>query len=71
MGVEGSGPTTPRQPGFAVKVPQSMRPHRGNKGEREGTDDDEAKRKAEQIVDGHSVELWQEARKVETFPRKK
>lgn len=37
----------------------------------EGTDDDEAKRKAEQIVDGHSVELWQEARKVETFPRKK
>jgi hypothetical protein len=37
----------------------------------EGADDEEARRKAKQIVDGHDVELWQEARKVNTFPRKK
>ena len=32
--------------------------------------DDEAKRCAEQLVDGHAIELWQEARKVATFQPK-
>ena len=31
--------------------------------------DDEAKRCAEQLVDGHAIELWQEARRVATFLR--
>ena len=30
-------------------------------------DDTEAKRLAKQLVDGHAVELWQEARMVERF----
>ena len=30
-------------------------------------DDEEAKRCAKRLVDGHAVELWQEARKVATF----
>ena len=29
-----------------------------------GQDDEEAKRLAEQLVDGHAVELWQEARMI-------
>lgn len=29
--------------------------------------DDEAKRLAKQLVDGHAVELWQEARMIERF----
>jgi hypothetical protein len=33
-------------------------------------DDDEAKQRAEQLVDGHDVELWQLDRKVTTFQRK-
>jgi hypothetical protein len=37
----------------------------------QGADDEEAKRLAKQLVDGHAVELWQEARKVETFPPKR
>jgi hypothetical protein len=32
--------------------------------------DTEAKRCAEHLVDGHAVELWQEARRVATFPPK-
>ena len=31
------------------------------------SNDDEAKRSAEQLVDGHAIELWQEARHVATF----
>jgi len=31
------------------------------------SDDTEAKRLAQQLVDGHAVELWQEARMVERF----
>jgi hypothetical protein len=30
-------------------------------------DDEEAKRFAEQMVDGHAIELWQEARMIATF----
>jgi hypothetical protein len=30
-------------------------------------DDEQAKRHAEQLVDGHVVELWQEARKIAEF----
>jgi len=30
-------------------------------------DDEQAKRRAEQLVDGHAVELWQEARKIAEF----
>ena len=30
-------------------------------------EDEEAKRCAEQMVDGHAIELWQETRKVATF----
>ena len=33
-------------------------------------DDDEAKRLAKQLVDGHAVELWHEARMVERFEPK-
>ena len=29
--------------------------------------DEEAKRRARQLVDGHAIELWQEARMIETF----
>jgi hypothetical protein len=29
--------------------------------------DEEAKEQAKQLVDGHAVELWQEARKIATF----
>jgi hypothetical protein len=29
--------------------------------------DEEAKLRAKQLVDGHAVELWQEARRVATF----
>ena len=29
--------------------------------------DEEAKRWARQLVDGHAIELWQEARMIETF----
>jgi hypothetical protein len=36
----------------------------------ECADDDEAKKQAEQLVDGHDVELWQRARKIATFDRK-
>ena len=32
--------------------------------------DDEAKRGAERLVDGHAIELWQEARRVATFQPK-
>lgn len=32
--------------------------------------DEEAKRRAEQLVDVHDVELWQQARKIATFPHK-
>jgi len=30
-------------------------------------DDEEAKRRVQQLVDGHAIELWQEARKVASF----
>lgn len=30
-------------------------------------DDEEAKRRAKRLVDGHAVELWQQARKVARF----
>ena len=33
-------------------------------------DDETAKEQAEQLVDGHDVELWQRARKVAKFERK-
>ena len=33
-------------------------------------DDEEAKRLAKQLVDGHDVELWQGTRMVATFPQK-
>ena len=33
-------------------------------------DDEEAKRLAKQLVDGHDVELWQGTRMVATFPHK-
>ena len=33
------------------------------------TNDEEAKRYVRALVDGHSIELWQEARKVATFMR--
>lgn len=32
--------------------------------------EEEAKRRAELLVDGHAVELWQEARKIATFEPK-
>jgi hypothetical protein len=34
-------------------------------------DDQEAKRRAKRLVDGHAVELWQQARKVEQFEPEK
>ena len=34
-------------------------------------DDEEAKRCAERLVDGHAVELWQQARKIERFDPEK
>jgi hypothetical protein len=34
-------------------------------------DDEEAKRRAKRLVDGHAVELWQQARKIERFEPKK
>jgi hypothetical protein len=34
-------------------------------------DDEEAKRCAKRLVDGHDVELWQEARRVATFEHKR
>jgi hypothetical protein len=33
-------------------------------------DDDEAKRCARQLADGHAIELWQEARMIATFEPK-
>lgn len=33
-------------------------------------DDEEAKQQAEQLVDGHDVELWQRDRKIAVFVRK-
>jgi hypothetical protein len=36
----------------------------------ECADDEEATRKAEQLVDGHDVELWQRARKIAKFEHK-
>jgi hypothetical protein len=36
----------------------------------ECADDDEARERAKQLVDGHDVELWQRDRKVATFERK-
>jgi hypothetical protein len=32
--------------------------------------DDEAKRRAEQLADGHAIELWQEGRRIATFQPK-
>ena len=34
-------------------------------------DDEEAKRFAWQLVDGHAIELWHEARKIATFEAEK
>jgi hypothetical protein len=34
-------------------------------------DDEEAKHLTKQMVDGHSIELWQEARMIATFEPKK
>ena len=34
-------------------------------------DDEEAKRFAKQMVDGHAIELWQEARMIATFEPEK
>jgi hypothetical protein len=34
---------------------------------KECADDSEAMEQAEQLVDGHDVELWQRARKIATF----
>ena len=34
-------------------------------------DDEEAKRVAKQMVDGHAIELWQEARMIATFEPEK
>ena len=33
-------------------------------------DDAEAKNQAEQMVDGHDIELWQHERRIEVFKRK-
>ena len=32
--------------------------------------EEEAKQRAQTLVDGHDVELWQEARKIATYPAK-
>jgi hypothetical protein len=34
-------------------------------------DDEETKRVAKQMVDGHAIELWQEAREIATFEPEK
>ena len=34
-------------------------------------DDDAAKKRAEQMVDGHDVELWQHARRIAKFDSKR
>jgi hypothetical protein len=34
-------------------------------------DDEAAKERAKQLVDGHDVELWNGGQKIETFPHKK
>jgi hypothetical protein len=34
-------------------------------------DDEEAKRVTKQMVDGHAIELWQEARMIATFEPEK
>ena len=34
-------------------------------------DDEEAKRVSRQMVDGHAIELWQEARKIALFEPEK
>jgi hypothetical protein len=44
--------------------------HFFNSVELECADDTEAMEQAEQLVDGHDVELWQRARKIATFERK-
>ena len=36
----------------------------------ECADDEEAKTKAEQLVDGHDIELWQRDRKIAMFAHK-
>jgi hypothetical protein len=36
----------------------------------ECANDDAAKAQAEQLVDGHDIELWQRDRKIATFERK-
>jgi hypothetical protein len=33
-------------------------------------DDEDAKKQAKPLVDGHAIELWQTARKIAKFPRK-
>ena len=33
-------------------------------------DDEEAARCAKRLVDGHAIELWQETRRIATFPPK-
>jgi hypothetical protein len=35
------------------------------------TDDDDAKKRAEQMVDGHDVELWEHARRIARFDGKR
>jgi hypothetical protein len=44
--------------------------HFFNSVEVECTDDDTVVEKAEQLVDGHDVELWQRACKIATFEHK-
>jgi hypothetical protein len=44
--------------------------HFFNSVELECADDDAAMEQAEQLVDGHDVELWQRDRKVATFEHK-
>jgi len=34
------------------------------------TDDDDARKRAEQMVDGHNVELWEHARRIAKFEGK-
>jgi hypothetical protein len=35
------------------------------------TDDDDARKRAEQMVDGHNVELWEHARRIARFDAKR
>jgi hypothetical protein len=35
------------------------------------TDDDDARKRAEQMVDGHNVELWEHARRIARFDGKR